>query len=326
MKRPTVYDVVIVGARPAGAATAMLLAREGLDVLVVDRTRYGRDTLSTHALMRAGVLQLHRWGLLDAIVDAGTPAIRRTTFHYEDGINEMSLKRAAGVDALYAPRRTVLDRVLVDAARASGATVRFGTTVTELLGDPGRVEGVAGHDSDGRRFAAPARLTIGADGINSFVANAVEAPFERVGRSASAFLYGYWSDLAVDGYEWFWRPGVMAGFIPTNDGEVCVCIGVPEARLRATTYAAVLEAAAPSAAARLARAAKPVGVRRFNGARGHMRRATGTGWALVGDAGSFKDPLSTHGITDALRDAELLARAVVDGDLDAFQPESDRLS
>src|SRR4029077_1887187 len=113
--RKSSHDVVIVGARPAGAATAMLLARRGLDVLVVDRAEFGSDTISTHALMRAGVLQLRRWGVLDAIVDAGTPPVRRTAFHYADGTLEMSLKPAAGVDALYAPRRTVLDRLLVDA-------------------------------------------------------------------------------------------------------------------------------------------------------------------------------------------------------------------
>ena len=181
------HDVVIVGARPAGAATAMLLARQGLDVLVVDRAEYGRDTVSTHALMRAGVLQLHRWGLLDAIIDAGTPPVRRTSFHYEDGSLAMSLKPAAGVDALYAPRRTLLDRLLVDAARGAGASIRFGTTVKAVLRDGnGRVTGVSGRDNGGREFVARARLTIGADGLNSFVARQVVAPFERVGRNASA--------------------------------------------------------------------------------------------------------------------------------------------
>src|SRR5580765_2295463 len=114
------YDVVVVGARPAGAATAMLLARAGLRVLVVDRTRYGADTLSTHALMRGGVMQLHRWGLLDHIVDAGTPPVRRTTFRYANDDVTVTIKPSHGVDALYAPRRTVLDPVLVDAAIAAG--------------------------------------------------------------------------------------------------------------------------------------------------------------------------------------------------------------
>src|SRR5262245_36813375 len=142
------YDAVIVGARPAGAATALLLARAGLRVLVVDRSRYGDDTLSTHALMRGGVLQLHRWGLLDRIVDAGTPAVRGTTFQIGSDRISIEIKSAHGVDALYAPRRTVLDPILVDAAIEAGADVRFETTVTGLhRDDRGRVTGVTGHDA-----------------------------------------------------------------------------------------------------------------------------------------------------------------------------------
>src|SRR5580765_1213789 len=135
MIRPTVpssrYDVVVVGARPAGAATAMLLARAGLRVLVVDRGRYGTDTLSTHALMRGGVLQLHRWGVLDAVVGAGTPPVRRTTFRYGGEEIVIPIKASHGVDALYAPRRTVLDRLLVDAAVEAGAEVRYGVAVVD---------------------------------------------------------------------------------------------------------------------------------------------------------------------------------------------------
>src|SRR5438445_616320 len=127
----THYDVVVVGARCAGAATAMLLARNGLDVALVDRApAAGTDTLSTHALMRAGVIQLQRWGLLDQVVAAGTPAIRRTVFHYGDAATTVALKPFGGVDALYAPRRTVLDPLLVDAARDAGADVVFGMSVT----------------------------------------------------------------------------------------------------------------------------------------------------------------------------------------------------
>jgi flavin-dependent dehydrogenase len=321
------HDVVIVGARPAGAATAMLLARRGLDVLVVDRAEYGRDTVSTHALMRAGVLQLHRWGLLDAIIDAGTPPVRRTSFHYEDGSLAMSLKPAAGVDALYAPRRTLLDRLLVDAARGAGASIRFGATVKAVLReDDGRVTGVSGRDDGGREFVARAPLTIGADGLNSLVARQVDAPFERFGRHASASVYTYWPDLDVDGYEWFWRAGMMIGLIPTNGNEVCVCITAPLERVRATPYRELLDSVAPEVAARSATAFTPTRLFRFRGAAGYVRRASGPGWALVGDAGYYKDPLSAHGITDALRDAELLARGVVNGAITEYQRERDRLS
>src|SRR5215475_7546028 len=144
------YDVVVVGARPAGAATAMLLARQGRRVLLLDRDRYGTDTLSTHALMRGGVLLLSRWELLDRIVAAGTPAVRETRFDYGTDSVTVAIKPSPGVDALYAPRRTVLDRMLVDAAAAAGARVRYGVSVTDLLRDEsGRVVGVSGRDRDG---------------------------------------------------------------------------------------------------------------------------------------------------------------------------------
>ena len=117
------YDAVVVGARCAGAATAMLLARHGLSVLLVDRDRHGADTLSTLALMRAGVLQLHRWGLLDRVRAAGTPPISSTSFIYGDETITVPIKPRDGVDALYAPRRTLLDALLADAASDAGADV-----------------------------------------------------------------------------------------------------------------------------------------------------------------------------------------------------------
>ncbi|HKD99198.1 MAG TPA: NAD(P)/FAD-dependent oxidoreductase [Micromonosporaceae bacterium] len=317
------YDVVVVGARPAGAATAMLLARQGKRVLLLDRDRYGTDTTSTHALMRGGVLLLSRWGLLDRIVAAGTPPVRQTLFDYGADQVTVAIKPSPGVDALYAPRRTVLDPVLVDAAAGAGAVVRYGVTVTGLLRDGnGRVVGVNGRDRDGSDVVVRAGLTIGADGIRSTVAREAGATRTRTGRGAGAIIYGYWSDLPVDGYEWFYRPGHSAGLIPTNDGEVCAFAGVPE-RDRGRDYLAMLAAATGGAGGRLAAARPPRRLRTWVGRPSFMRQATGPGWALVGDAGSFLDPLSTHGITDALRDAELLARA--GDDLDMYAAERDLL-
>lgn len=314
------YDVVVVGARAAGAATAMLLARQGLRVLLVDRDRYGSDTLSTHALMRGSVLLLSQWGLLERIVAAGTPAIRQTRFHYGADTMTVTLKPTMGVEALFAPRRTVLDSVLVDAAVAAGAEVRFGVTVTGLLRDgSSRVTGIAGHDRTGATVTAESWLTVGADGTKSAVARQSGAATVRVGTGAGAVVYGYWSELAVDGYEWFYRPGHSAGMIPTNAGEVCVFAGVAAAEFPRVmrgdlhdTYRRMLEAATGGAGGRLAAARPPHRLRTWVGRPGFIRQAHGTGWALVGDAGFFLDPLSTHGITDALRDAELLARSVAD--------------
>lgn len=181
------YDVIIVCARPAGAATAMILARAGLDVLVIDRSRYGADTLSTHALMRAGVVQLQRWGLLDDVVSAGTPAVRTTTVTYRDGEVTIAIEPSHGVDALYPSRRTVLDPLLVDAACAVGATFEYGTSFTGVPRDrAGRVDGVEGRDRHGHVVRYPSRWVVGADGSWSIVADAVGAPIERLGVGATA--------------------------------------------------------------------------------------------------------------------------------------------
>ena len=145
------YEVVVVGARSAGAATAMLLARAGVRVALVDCASAGNDTVATHVLMRAGVIQLQRWGLLDRVIAAGTPAVHRTVFRYGDATTAVSLKRVAGIDALYVPRCTVLHPILVDAAAAAGADILVGISVTDVEhAVDGRVSGVVGRGSPGR--------------------------------------------------------------------------------------------------------------------------------------------------------------------------------
>jgi flavin-dependent dehydrogenase len=333
------YDAIVVGARVAGAATAMMLARRNLRVLLVDRARPGTDTLSTHALMRGGVYQLQRWGLLDRVVEAGTPPVRRTTFRYEDGSHEIPIKAKGGVDALYAPRRTVLDPILATAAEEAGADVRFGVTVTGLLRDAtGRVTGIEARDRAGRTMTARAPVTVGADGLNSFVARTVRAPVYRRGANAGAFIFGYWSGLENDGYEWCYRPGVGAGLIPTNDGQTVAWVGASSQRffaelrrdLHASFHQVLAEAAPADVVDRVTAARRTSPLRGFPGVPGFLRQPAGPGWALVGDAGYFKDPITAHGITDALRDADLLARAVSAGGdpeaLTAYQHRRDAMS
>jgi len=330
------YDAIIVGARVAGAATALQLARQGLRVLVIDRAESGTDTLSTLALMRGGVLQLARWGVLDALKAAGTPPIRKTTFHYADEELPIQIKEKDGVDALYAPRRTVLDVALVDAARRSGAEVTFGVRLVELTRDArGRVNGIVGQDRTGAAIEAGARFVIGADGLRSTVARLAGAEPYRQGTHATGVVYGYWKDLGLDGYHWYYRPGVSAGTIETNDA-VLVFAGVPMRRFMEETrhdmrsgYHRVLRETSPSLADAVEGATQVERFWGFPGQVGLMRQSWGPGWALVGDAGYFKDPLTAHGMTDALRDSELLSRAVVEGTDEALadnQATRDELS
>jgi flavin-dependent dehydrogenase len=339
----TAYDAIVVGARCAGSSTAMLLARQGMRVLVLDRMRYGSDTVSTHALMRGGVLQLQRWGLLDRVAAAGTPPVTRVLFHYPEETVPIALKPAAGVDSLYAPRRTVLDRILADAAMEAGADMRFRTTVTEILQHPsGRVTGVTARDSDGRTIVASAPLTIGADGVRSSLAHSVGAVSVRTASKGGAVIYGYWDDLPAEGYEWFYAPGASAGMIPTNDGQTCLFVGTTAQRMRAAratgtgnAFNSILQTVSRDAWRRVSGTWPPTHLRGYAGQSGYLRQAGGPGWALVGDAGAFEDPLSTHGITDAFRDAELLAAAVRDirggaaseaAALAGYQVQRDRLA
>ena len=324
-----VYDVVIVGGRVAGASTAMLLARAGARVAVVERSRLGSDTLSTHALMRAGVLQLFRWGLLERLVSAGTPSIASAQFHYGDGAStRVSIRRAAGVDALYAPRRYLLDRVLADAAAEAGAEILPEMTVTGMRrDDSGRVDGVHAVDRAGRVLELPAVTTVGADGIRSTVANLVQAPVIRRGRAASSVLYRYVAGLPTDGYEWAYSDGAAAGLIPTNNGETCVFVAAAADQFdalrragREQAFAALLARAAPGLRDRVASAGEAGRLHGWTGVPGYVRRSWGSGWALVGDAGYYKDPITTHGMTDAMRDAELLADAILAANTSGLPP------
>jgi menaquinone-9 beta-reductase len=333
----TRYDVIVIGARCAGAATAMLLARSGARVLVVDRQAYGSDTMSTHALMRGAVVQLNRWGLIPSINTAGTPAIRSTTFHYGNEAIQIVIKPDHGVNCLFAPRRTVLDPLLVDAAREAGAEVRHGAALSELqfAASGGRVIGASLKDADGGCITVRADIVIGADGRQSTVAQLVNAKAYVEGFNASALAFGYFEDLKQNGLHWHFAKNVAAGVIPTNSGH-CVFAAVPAQRFSTTFrgdvmrgFLRILETNSPSLRANIDRAKLIGRLRGFGGATSHLRQSHGAGWALVGDAGYFKDPLTAHGITDALRDAQLLSGAIVDGStraLEAYQHERDALS
>jgi putative flavoprotein involved in K+ transport len=314
------FDVVIAGARCAGAATALRLARAGARVLVIDRGMYGTDTLSTHALMRGAVLLLHRWGVLPKIVAAATPPIRSATFSYRTAETTLPIDSKYGVDALYAPRRALLDRVLVDAAIAAGAEFKYRTTVDSVVRNAsGRVTGVmATTDKGPHRIDAD--VVVGADGLRSTIAARVGAGCTQHGQHASAILYSYWEGVSFSGYEWQYRNSLSLGAIPTNNNATCIFVAIPSSSFRAeirdtasAAYDRLLRQVSTTVTARLEGGRQVEPVRGFPGVPGCMKRSAGPGWALIGDAGNFKDPITAHGITDALRDAELLSRAILRG-------------
>jgi len=309
------YDVIIVGARVAGASTAMLLARRGLDVLVVDRATFPSDTLSTHQVQLPGIARLARWGLLERVIAAATPATRAVRFDPGPAVLEGRFPVHDGVDALYSPRRAILDQILVDAARAAGAEVREGFAVDELLEEDGRITGVRGHERGGGPVREHARLVIGADGRHSLVAKAVRPPAHHEHPALSVAYYTYWEDVPVAGGEVTGRPFRLTGAWPTNEGLTMTYVAAPVAEFHA------LRKDIEGHVLRTLDGAGDIGERVRAGRRAErlygtadlaswVRRPYGPGWALVGDAGLAMDPVTGQGISDAFRDAELLADAV----------------
>jgi 2-polyprenyl-6-methoxyphenol hydroxylase-like FAD-dependent oxidoreductase len=330
------YDAVIVGARCAGAATAMLLARQGARVLIVDRSREIGDTLSTHILMRPAVAMLHRWGLLDRIIEADTPLVQRTQFHYESQVLDIPIKPADGLDGLYSPRRWLLDRVLCDAAEEAGAELHTGVSCDSVLRDAtGRVVGISLRSSDGEAHAVSADIVIGADGRQSIVAREVGAKVIASSDDRSATYYGYFDGIPNEGYRWYYGKGIAAGLVPTTNGAHCLFTSCLPEELQTrfgseplagmTTMLAHWDA---PLAAELAERGPIDRLRRYPGAPGHILACSGDGWALVGDAGYFKDPASAHGITDAFLDADRLSRALgrTPGNASSYQVERDRFA
>jgi 2-polyprenyl-6-methoxyphenol hydroxylase-like FAD-dependent oxidoreductase len=308
------YDVIVVGARCAGSPTAMLLARKGYKVLVVDRAKFPSDTLSTHILHPPAVEALQRWGLLDRLVATGCPPI--DTYTFDTG--PFTLAGAPGTAAApvaYCPRRTVLDKLLVDAASAAGAEVREEFAVQEIVVEDDRVVGIRGHSKDGTRVTERADVVVGADGRSSFVAKAVHAEQYNEKPPFLGAYYTYWSGLPMDGrFEMCLRPGCGFAAAPTHDDLTLVIAGWSYEQYEANrddverTYLTTFDIA-PGFAERIRGAKREA---RFAGTAvpSFFRRPYGPGWALVGDAGYNKDFITAQGILDAFRDAELCATAL----------------
>jgi flavin-dependent dehydrogenase len=308
------YDVIVLGARCAGSPTAMLLARRGYRVLLLDRATFPSDTISTHLIHPPGVAALKKWGLLDRLLSTNCPAI--DTYAFDMG--PFIISGSPGTEespVSYGPRRTVLDKLLVEAAAEAGAEVRTGFTVDEVLAEAGAVVGIRGHGTAGSAVVEHSRVLVGADGLYSLVARTVVPEQYHEKPQLEASYYSYWSGLPMNGrFEAYDRGDRVWAAWPTNEDLTLVIVGWPYAQFEANKtdieghYLKAFDRA-PAFEERI-RAAKRE--ERFVGAAvpNFFRKPFGPGWALVGDAGYHKDFMTAQGITDAFRDAELCASAI----------------
>jgi flavin-dependent dehydrogenase len=311
------YDAIVVGARCAGSPTAMLLARKGYRVLLLDKATFPSDTMSTHLVHPPGVAALDRWGLLERLEATGCPPVARYSFDFGPLTISGSPLPVDGIARGYCPRRTVLDKLLVDAAVEAGAELREGFVVNEVLASDGRATGIRGHEKGGADVSERAKVVIGADGKHSLVAKTVEPEQYNERRSHLAMYYAYWSGLSSGGFDTYIRAESRRGWaaIPTHDDLTVVPFGWPVEEFKANrsdvegNFFASMDHA-PEFAERI-RAAKRES--KFIGSAelpGYFRKPFGPGWALLGDAGYHKNPITAMGINDAFRDAELVADAV----------------
>lgn len=312
------YDAIVVGARCAGAPLGMLLARQGHRVLIVDADRLPSDMpLSTHLIWQSGAARLKRWGLLDAVAASGCPPIKKFGADLGPVVLNGTPPAEDGIAHAFSPRRFVLDKILLDAASASGAELRSRFRVTDLLYDGERVTGIRGM-SNRAPVEEYAQIVIGADGRGSRVSQRVKAANYNAKPRLEGTFFTYWRDVSIDGLEFYVRPhrGIYAW--PTNDGLSLVGVNWAAADFGPVKadierhYLDVVAACAPSLRERLREGTR---VGRFIGGSiaNFLRKPHGPGWALVGDAGLTVDPCTAAGINDAFRDVELLAAAIDDG-------------
>jgi 2-polyprenyl-6-methoxyphenol hydroxylase-like FAD-dependent oxidoreductase len=319
------YDVAIVGMRCAGAALAMLLARAGYRVLGVDRVQFPSDTISTHFMWPRTTAFLAAWGLLDRLSATGCPAIDRVTVDYGGVAISGRPSPVDGTAIMYCPRRTVLDLLLVEAARAAGAEIRQATTFRELVRSGDRVIGLRVQDSDGTVSEARAELVVGADGLWSAVARAAGAQTDIEHEALTCGYYAYWAGVPTNGVEVYVRHGRDILVFPTHDGLTCIWAG--RSRVGWPVYRGNVEASYREIVALAPKLAERVnGARRASAFKGtgklpnFYRQSFGLGWALVGDAAYHRDPLTGMGIGDAFLGAHLLSAAIADG-LGKSQPQ-----
>jgi flavin-dependent dehydrogenase len=314
-----VHDAIVVGARCAGASTAMLLARKGYRVLLVDRAAFPSDIPHGHFIHRDGPRRLQSWGLLDHVIASGCPPVRTMTMDFGDGALTGRDLAVDGVALGYGPRRLALDTILVDAAVEAGAELRERFLVEEFVTEGDAISGIRGRT---RQNSSPvterARVTIGADGRNSRLARTVQAPAYDVTPPLTCWYFSYWSSVPNDGLEIYAFQNRVIFAFPTNDNMLGVFVAWPRAELAAVRadieghFMTALDAV-PGLAERVRGGQREEPFRGATDLPNFLRKPYGPGWALVGDAGCHKDPFLALGVCDAFRDAELLAESLDEG-------------
>jgi flavin-dependent dehydrogenase len=325
------YDAIIVGARCAGAATALLLARRGQRVLLLDRARFPSEIPHGHLIHRGGPARLSRWGMLARVLSSGCPAI--DTYVLEQA-GVALVGRNLSVDGVafgVGPRRKVIDQILIQAAIEAGAEFRDGFSVDDVLRQGEDVVGIVGREAgQPARFSESGRLIIGADGRNSRLARLVGAAQYGTVPPLTCWYFSYWSGAFEQALALRARDRTVIFSFPTNDRLHAILVAWPAAefqRVRHDIEGNFLEVVrrAPDLAASVEAGHRE---ERFYGTAdvpNFYRRPFGPGWALVGDAGCTKDPYLALGMSDALRDAELLADAAHAG-LAGLRPMDEALA
>jgi flavin-dependent dehydrogenase len=312
------YDVIVVGARCAGSPLAMLLARQGYRVLLVDRARFPSDVVSTHGIQQAGTGLLQKWGLLDAVKASNCPPTGTTTIHLGQEKLVPPLDPRLPPEN-YSPRRIVLDQILLEAAIAAGVEVREQFTLDSLLFEGRRVVGIAGHAQGGAVVEERAKIVVGADGKHSTVARMVQARAYHQHPPLTFAYYSYFSGVGLTDTDLYVRPDTCIFGWPTNDGLCIAGVIHPIARFNEFrrdvegNFMRALYNTVPEVGERVRSGRREERIMGSADTPNFFREAYGPGWVLAGDAGYTKDPVTALGISDAFRSADALAKAIDDG-------------
>ncbi|MEV5573422.1 NAD(P)/FAD-dependent oxidoreductase [Spirillospora sp. NPDC052269] len=307
------YDVIVVGARCAGAATAMLLAQAGHRVLLVDRARFPSDTPSTHYIHQPGLVHLHRWGLLEKVLATGCPSLTRARIHAPGARLTGPAPTLGAVTGGCAPRRHILDHILIRAAIRAGAEFRPRTTVLDLHRQDGAITGIVHGTRHAKQYVERAHLVVGADGRNSTVARLARAPYLQQDPELTYTYYTYWSGLPDQGLRLYLTQGAGTLCLPTHDNLTLVGLAFSRSdgpvanHDRQRAYLDRVRRTSPELQQQLADAHQEEPLFCCADQPNFFRHAHGPGWTLVGDAAHTKDPISAKGITDAFIQADMLA-------------------